>query len=108
MVLGVNWPHFFLEIKNWIKVINSENNLIDKNIDYNFVNIAIDSLPKEPFNEKSWDTWTNLIKDKTGLKGKDLFKPLRIALTDKDQGPELKYLLPLLNKKKILKKFGKI
>jgi len=34
--------------------------------------------------------------------------PLRIALTGKDKGPELKYLLPLLNKKIILKKFGKI
>ena len=33
--------NFFSEIKNWIEVINSENNLIDKNIDFNFVNIAI-------------------------------------------------------------------
>ena len=99
---------FFLDIKNWIDVINSKNNVFEKNINKNFLDIAIETLPNEPFNEETWDTWTNLIKNKTGLKGKDLFMPLRIALTGKDKGPELKYLLPLLNKKIILKKFGKI
>ena len=54
----------------------------------------------------TWDEWTSLIKSKTGLKGKDLFMPLRKALTGKDRGPELKYLLPLLSKDKILQKFG--
>ena len=100
--------NFFLEIKDWIEVINSANNVFEKNIDKNFLDIAIKTLPKEPFNEETWDAWTNLIKNKTGLKGKDLFMPLRIALTGKEKGPELKYLLPLLNKKLILKKFGKI
>ena len=37
---------------------------------------------------------------------KDLFMPLRLALTGKGSGPELKYLIPLLKKDKILKKFG--
>ena len=32
--------------------------------------------------------------------------PLRKALTGKDKGPELKYLLPLLSKETILKKLG--
>ena len=79
--------NFFLEIKNWIDVINSENNVFEKNIDKNFLAIAIETLPKEPFNEETWDTWTNLIKNKTGLKGKNLFMPLRIALTGKEKGP---------------------
>ena len=50
----------------------------------------------------------NLIKNKTGKKGKDLFKPIRLALTGKEKGPELKYLLPLLTKEHILKKLGYI
>ena len=70
--------------------------------------VFFEEWQKLAFNEETWNTWTNLIKNKTGLKGKDLFMPLRIALTGKDKGPELKYLLPLLNKKIILKKFGKI
>ena len=32
--------------------------------------------------------------------------PLRLALTGKEKGPELKYLLPLLKKENILKKFN--
>ena len=100
--------NFFLEIKNWIEVINSENNVFEKSIEKSFLDIAIETLPKEPFNDKTWETWTNLIKNKTGLKGKNLFMPLRMALTGKNKGPELKFLLPLLNKKMILKKFGKI
>ena len=63
-------------------------------------------LPNDPYTIDSWDEWTSLIKDKTGKNGKDLFMPLRIALTGKDKGPELKYLLPLISKDNILKKFG--
>ena len=63
-------------------------------------------LPKEPFDVESWENWTSLIKNKTGKKGKDLFMPLRIALTGKEKGPELRYLLPLLSKDYIIKKFG--
>ena len=32
--------------------------------------------------------------------------PLRLGLTGKEEGPELKYLIPLLKKEQILKKFG--
>ena len=43
-------------------------------------------------------------KNKTGRKGKDLYMPIRLALTGREKGPELKYLLPLLTKQHILKK----
>ncbi len=69
---------------------------------------AAELLPDEPFDETTWDIWTNLIKNKTGKKGKDLFKPIRLALTGREKGPELKYLLPLLTKEHILKKLGYI
>ena len=48
------------------------------------------------------------IKEETSYSGKDLFMSLRFILTGMHKGPELKYLLPLLNKKVILKKFGKL
>ena len=44
------------------------------------------------------DYWPSKINNKTGLKGKDLFMPLRLVLTGKSHGPELKHLLPLFNK----------
>jgi len=41
---------------------------------------------------------------KAGCKGKALFHPLRVALTGRDEGFEMKRLLPLLGKERILKR----
>jgi glutamyl-tRNA synthetase len=38
------------------------------------------------------------VKAATGAKGRQLFHPLRLALTGRDQGPELKSLLPLIGR----------
>ena len=54
----------------------------------------------------TWDKWTSNIKSKTGRNGKDLYMPIRIALTGKNKGPELKFLIPLLSRKDILKRLG--
>ena len=76
-----------------------------------FTELDVSMVSKDPLkfedNEK-YSARIRSVQNKTGLKGKDLFMPLRIALTGKNKGPELKYLLPLLSKKIILKKFGKI
>ena len=45
----------------------------------------------------------NLQKN-TDKKGKDLYWPIRIAITGKTHGPELVHLLPLLGKEEILKR----
>ena len=79
----------------------------DFDIDDNFINTAINELPDDPFDETTWDNWTSSIKNKTDLKGKDLFMPLRLILTGKSHGPELKYLIPLFNRNGILQKLGK-
>ena len=100
--------NFFSEIKIFIDIIKSKNNIVNNNINSDFLDVAIETLPSEPYDEETWEKWTNLIKEKTNLKGKELYLPLRIALTGQDKGPEMKYLLPLLNKQNILEKFGKI
>jgi glutamyl/glutaminyl-tRNA synthetase len=40
---------------------------------------------------------TNILKDRTGRKGADLFMPLRVALTGRIHGPELAPLLKLMS-----------
>ncbi|MGC2498861.1 MAG: glutamate--tRNA ligase [Acidobacteriaceae bacterium] len=40
-------------------------------------------------------TWMNEMKTETGAKGKDLFHPVRIALTGNHSGPEFDKLIPL-------------
>ena len=98
--------NYFSESLDWISVINSNETYIDNSNDY--LNIAAELLPEDPYDETTWDVWTDLIKNQTGKKGKELFMPIRFALTGRNKGPELKYLLPLLTKKHILKKLGNI
>ena len=95
------------DVNVWESIVTQIYNYKDLNIDKNFLDIAIKELPNDPYDNNTWDVWTSKIKDKTGLKGKDLFMPLRLILTGKSKGPELKYLLPLFDKKGILQKLGK-
>jgi glutamyl-tRNA synthetase len=53
-------------------------------------------LPSEPWDESTWERWAADVKQATGIKGKALFQPLRLALTAREHGPELKLLLPLI------------
>ena len=50
---------------------------------------------------------TDLIKDKSGIKGKNLFMPLRIALTGLENGPEMKLVLPLMKREEIIRRLNK-
>jgi glutamyl-tRNA synthetase len=59
-------------------------------------------LPPEPFTADTWGLWTDALKAATGRKGRALFMPLRLALTGLEHGPELKGLLPLLGRAKVL------
>ncbi len=69
--------------------------------DAEFVKSSINFLPPS-LNENSFSEWTNAIKTATGRKGKDLFMPLRLALTAREHGPELKSILPLIGRDKII------
>jgi glutamyl-tRNA synthetase len=63
---------------------------------------AADTLPPEPWNEGTWAEWTTAVKSRTGAKGRALFHPLRLALTGRESGPELKVLLPLIGRERVL------
>lgn len=70
--------------------------------DPEYLAIAREELPAEPWDGTTWKAWTDAIKARTGRKGKQLFLPLRLALTGKAQGPELAALLPLIGRAEAL------
>ena len=70
--------------------------------DPDFTRAAAALLPPEPWDETTWGGWVERIKAKTGVKGKALFLPLRLALTGREHGPELKNLLPLIGRERAL------
>jgi glutamyl-tRNA synthetase len=67
-----------------------------------FAQKAADLLPPEPWDENTWGAWTKAVSAATGAKGRDLFHPLRLALTARESGPEMKKLLSLMGRAKTL------
>jgi glutamyl-tRNA synthetase len=63
-----------------------------------FADAARGLLPPEPWDETTWGAWTEAVKGATKRKGKALFLPLRLALTGREHGPELRNLLPLIGR----------
>ncbi len=68
--------------------------------DRQFLDAAADLLPDEPWDQGVWSAWTAEVRRATGRKGRELFHPLRLALTAREQGPELAALLPLIGRLK--------
>ncbi len=70
--------------------------------DREFIALAAKNLPSAPFDENSWEQWIENIKKQSDRRGKKLFMPLRLALTGRSDGPELKSLLPLIGHRECL------
>ena len=51
-----------------------------------------------------WHALTDALKEKTGRKGRALFRPLRLALTARESGPEMGPLLKLIGKERALER----
>jgi len=67
---------------------------------------AVLRLLEDPSDIRSGDQGPLLsqLEKETGRKGKDLYAPLRAAITGKTKGPELAKTLPLLGKERIIKR----
>ena len=71
------------DFQYWLNlIVNGVEPLVD-DIDRDYVNQALLLMPSAPLNEQSWENWTNDIKLTSSRKGKQLFLPLRKALTGK-------------------------
>ncbi len=68
--------------------------------DREFCAKAAELLPALPWDDGTWANWTGALKAATNSKGRALFHPLRLALTAREHGPELKALLPLIGAEK--------
>jgi len=64
--------------------------------DRDFVTQAFAMLPAFPYDDTTWSTWTDAVKEATGRKGRGLFMPLRHAVTGRAKGPEMADVMALL------------
>ena len=86
----------FAEAAGWWRVACGE--IVPTIEDAAFCATAADLLPPEPFDERTWSVWIETLKARTGRKGRALFHPVRLALTGREDGPELARLLPLIGR----------
>jgi glutamyl-tRNA synthetase len=86
------------DAKDWWQVVAGEIDPVIENGD--LTGKAADLLPPEPWDAATWGALTAAVSKETGLKGRALFHPLRLALTGRDAGPELKALLPLIGRRR--------
>lgn len=93
------------DIKEWWTVANGPVTPVVN--DNEFAAKAIELMPPAPWTPETWKEWTSAIKAETGRKGKELFMPLRQALTGMDHGPELGDLLPLIGPEKAKARLSK-
>ncbi|WP_081289627.1 glutamate--tRNA ligase [Ehrlichia ruminantium] len=96
----------FSDIKEWIKICEQNTVPIINESDQDFIKMALSVFPNGEINQDTWKTWVANIKEKTDRKSKDIFIPLRLALTGISTGPELAKLLPILGRAEIIRRLG--
>jgi glutamyl-tRNA synthetase len=76
------------------------------NQEQEYIGLAKTLLPEGDFDNQTWQKWTDSIKKSTNRAGKNLYMPIRIALTGMNCGPELSVLLPLIGRSEVVKRLG--
>jgi len=71
--------------------------------DHAFIETASRLLP-ETIDGTAWKAWTDAIAAETGAKGRNLFMPLRLALTGLERSPDMASLLPVIGRERIEKR----
>lgn len=74
--------------------------------DAHFIAEALGLLPSAPWDTDTWGAWTRAVKEATGRKGRQLFMPLRKALTGMEHGPELNVLLLLIGRERVVERLS--
>jgi glutamyl-tRNA synthetase len=91
-----------LEIESWWKICKTKIRYKNNKDDHDFLKKSSELLPNNLKSDNSWDEWINSIKNSSDRKGKNLFMPLRKAITGLDHGPELKYIITLIDREEII------
>ncbi len=102
------------QVREWMDVVYGDLEISDDGWekaagggdDAGFIKSALEAFPPEPWDAATWTGWTRTLGEKSGRKGKALYLPLRIALTGKDHGPDLKVLLPLIGPSQVRKRLS--
>jgi glutamyl-tRNA synthetase len=87
------------DVAGWLVVLHGEFDPPELGHDERFlVKEAAAMAGKLDWSADPWRALTNELKHSTGKKGRDLFHPLRLALTGRESGPEMAPLIAVMGK----------
>lgn len=95
----------YSEIEVWQKIFQSNFNTEIIAADKEFLSLAAHFLP-EDLNVDEFKLWIKKLSKQTGRKGKELYHPIRTAITGQDSGPELSKIIPLLGYEEVKKRLN--
>lgn len=84
------------EIAHWWHVVAGDIVPPELPDDMVFLEQAVTVLPPGPWEAETWKAWTGALRELSGRSGKAMFRPLRLALTGEEAGPELHALCRLM------------
>lgn len=100
--------NFLHEIKEWLEICSNNFKLQNQDLDQEFLAKIAKLLPQNTKDQNCWGDWIAKIKENSDKKGKELFMPIRLALTGKAHGPELKFLINIISRDEILRRLGSV
>lgn len=92
------------DVKDWMHITQDKIDVSVDDADKDYIKLAADTLPDGEISEDTWSAWTSTLKEQSGRKGKELFMPLRQALTGMSHGPEMDKMIYLLGRERVLRR----
>ncbi|HEU0133998.1 MAG TPA: glutamate--tRNA ligase [Allosphingosinicella sp.] len=84
------------EAADWWEILHGHVEAKAAEEDRVLIESAAEALAAVDWNEAPWPQLVAALKERTGRTGKALFRPLRLALTGRESGPEMAAMLPLI------------
>lgn len=88
------------EVDFWYEIFYKDIPPCIEKVDKSYLRQMLESLSSEI----DFDTWISQLKKISGRKGRDLFHPIRMILTNQEKGPELRKIFELLGYEKVKKR----
>ena len=95
--------HRLADAADWVGVLRGEVDTPDLSHDERlFVRDAASVAETLDWDAQPWGALTSALKVTSGRKGRELFQPLRLALTGRDSGPEMARLVERIGKQRTI------
>ena len=93
------------DFQGWFEVLNGEIGIPELSHEERLlVKEAAATAQKLDWKDEPWRMLTNELKRVTGKKGRELFHPLRVALTGRESGPEMAGLVERMGKERAVRR----